>query len=875
MISDEQAIGFIGLGNMGLPMAQRLVAAGYQVRGFDQSEQARRDFTGLLAADPAAAADGAGAVILMLPDSNVVESVVLGQLAGLPPGSTVIDMSSSDPARTRLLAQRLAESGVTLIDAPVSGGVGGAQAGTLTIMVGGPDAAYERFKPLLSAMGSRVMHAGGTGCGHAVKALNNLMSAANLLVASEALIAGQRFGLDPAVMLEIINGSSGRSNATENKWPNFVLPGEVLRGRLRRPADGQGHQAGPRPGTRGRRPVGRLGSGRRRLGSRPAGNPSRRRPHRHRPLGGQPGQAGLSRLTVPCRAMGGAEGGVFVSYRRDDSSDAAGRLADRLADHFGAERVFIDVETIKPGDDYAEAIVSAIAACRVLVAVIGPGWLEMTGKLGRRLDDPTDWVRIEVSTALAQRLRVIPVLVGGAVMPTREALPDDLAELARRNALPIRYESFRADAGQLVAAIERLLVTVPAAPGADPGRAGRLFDEAERIAKSIADQPARAEALGSVAAAMAVTDPGRSAGLFDDAERIARSIAANPSITKVFSGARKEQALCDLAARAAGADPDRAERIAQSIGNKSVKASALCRVAAAVAAANPGRAGWIFAEAERVAMSISTVLNDVAKGDALAGIAAAIAPTNPGRAERIAGSITSPSAKVRALITAGAAMAATDPSRAVPLFDQAEHIAAALGGDAEALSSVAAALAATDPGRAVPLFDRAEHIANSASLEPYKAQTLSAVAAAVAATDPGRAERIAGSITDKIARAGAIRRVAAALAATDPGRAELIAGSADGKLAKAWALSSVAAALAATDPGRAERIANSIANRPAKARSARAQALSSVAAAVAATDPGRAERIADSITDACLKASILAAAASSLAQPQPAGRPGR
>jgi 3-hydroxyisobutyrate dehydrogenase len=235
MSSDErdgQAIGFIGLGNMGLPMARRLVAAGYQVRGFDPAEKAMRDFgrsaegpgEALAAADPAAAGAGAGAVILMLPDSNVVESVVLGQLAGLPPGSTIIDMSSSDPARTRALAQRLAAAGVTLIDAPVSGGVGGAQAGTLTVMVGGPDAAYERFKPVLSAMGSRVMHAGGTGCGHAVKALNNLMSAANLLVASEALIAGQRFGLDPAVMLDIINGSSGRSNATENKWPNFVLP---------------------------------------------------------------------------------------------------------------------------------------------------------------------------------------------------------------------------------------------------------------------------------------------------------------------------------------------------------------------------------------------------------------------------------------------------------------------------------------------------------------------------------------------------------------------------------------------------------------------------------------------------------------------------
>jgi 3-hydroxyisobutyrate dehydrogenase len=93
----------------------------------------------------------------------------------------------------------------------------------LTIMVGGPPAAFARFKPMLSAMGKRVLHAGDVGAGHAVKALNNLMSAAHLLASSEALIAGRRFGLDPAVMLEIINGSSGRSGSTENKWPNYVL----------------------------------------------------------------------------------------------------------------------------------------------------------------------------------------------------------------------------------------------------------------------------------------------------------------------------------------------------------------------------------------------------------------------------------------------------------------------------------------------------------------------------------------------------------------------------------------------------------------------------------------------------------------------------
>jgi 3-hydroxyisobutyrate dehydrogenase len=245
-------VGFIGLGNMGIPMTRRLVEAGYHVRGFDTSAAARENFEAIGSSDArgdvtaitelGSVGDGADAVILMLPDSDIVERVLLGRLASeaadgstgggstgggllvnLAPGTTIVDMSSSDPARTRVLAELVAAAGLTLIDAPVSGGVSGARAGTLTIMVGGPSAAFARFKPMLTAMGKRVLHAGDVGAGHAVKALNNLMSAAHLLASSEALIAGRRFGLDPAVMLEIINGSSGRSGSTENKWPNYIL----------------------------------------------------------------------------------------------------------------------------------------------------------------------------------------------------------------------------------------------------------------------------------------------------------------------------------------------------------------------------------------------------------------------------------------------------------------------------------------------------------------------------------------------------------------------------------------------------------------------------------------------------------------------------
>lgn len=224
-------VGFIGLGRMGRPMVERLTEAGYVVQGYDSSAaavDALRPRTGFspMTSIPGTA-DGAAAVILMLPDSGVVTEVVVngGLLAAMPPGSVLLDMGSSDPRQTRTLAAKAADVGVTFIDAPVSGGVAGAVAGTLTVMVGGEPDGFARVKPLLSVLGSRVLHCGSVGAGHAVKALNNLLSATHLLVTSEAMEAARRFGLDPATVLDIINTSSGRSGSTENKWPNFILPG--------------------------------------------------------------------------------------------------------------------------------------------------------------------------------------------------------------------------------------------------------------------------------------------------------------------------------------------------------------------------------------------------------------------------------------------------------------------------------------------------------------------------------------------------------------------------------------------------------------------------------------------------------------------------
>jgi 3-hydroxyisobutyrate dehydrogenase len=227
--SPVSLVGFIGLGNMGGPMTRRLVNAGISVTAFDLAPAARAAAVAAGATeapDLASAVVGADVVIFMLPNSQVVASVLNDEslVASLAPGTVVVDMSSSEPLKTRELAAFLASKGVAMVDAPVSGGVTGAESGKLTIMVGGSGDDVERVRPVLDHLG-RVVHAGSVGSGHAVKALNNLLSATHLWVTSEAMIAGQKFGLDPQVMLSVFNGSSGRSGSTENKWPNFILPG--------------------------------------------------------------------------------------------------------------------------------------------------------------------------------------------------------------------------------------------------------------------------------------------------------------------------------------------------------------------------------------------------------------------------------------------------------------------------------------------------------------------------------------------------------------------------------------------------------------------------------------------------------------------------
>lgn len=227
MSEGASVVGFVGLGNMGIPMAARLHAVGLRVVGFDVSDAAndKARAQGLETGGLGEVGGAATLLICMLPSSDVVEEVLgAPELRGaLRPGTLVIDMSSSEPLRTRALAQKLADDGIELIDAPVSGGVRGAEAGTLTIMIGGEASAAERARPVLQHMG-RVVLAGPVGAGHAIKALNNLLSATHLWATSEAMLAGQRFGLDPEVMLSIFNTSSGRSGSTEVKWPSYIVP---------------------------------------------------------------------------------------------------------------------------------------------------------------------------------------------------------------------------------------------------------------------------------------------------------------------------------------------------------------------------------------------------------------------------------------------------------------------------------------------------------------------------------------------------------------------------------------------------------------------------------------------------------------------------
>jgi hypothetical protein len=389
---------------------------------------------------------------------------------------------------------------------------------------------------------------------------------------------------------------------------------------------------------------------------------------------------------VPFLEVGGmpvlSSRGIFLSYRREDAAPYARLLQHQFRERLPDVPVFMDLDSIEAGLDFAEVIREAVDSCAVLVALIGRQWATLADEQGRRrLDDPDDLVRFEVQAALERGVRVIPVLVDGA-KPLRQAqLPAGLGKLARLNALELSYGRYEYDADRLFNVIQRMLDaafsigTVPQSPpavnaealadphdvhpadkslltdvertvqsytvdsskasapvgitrklaAADPGRAARLIADAERTAKSksIIHSPSKASALAQVARALAATNPRRAARLITNAERIAQPLP---------SDFLKDSVLADIARALAVTDPGRAERIAKSITDNSSKAGALAEVARALGATDPGRAARLIADAERIAQSIT---DDFPKGMLERNILLALVAIDPDHAERI------------------------------------------------------------------------------------------------------------------------------------------------------------------------------------------------------------------------------------------------
>lgn len=226
----SRELGFVGLGRMGGPMVARLLAAGHRVTVFDTHAGARgrAEAAGAaVAGSPQEVGDSADIVLVSLPTPDIVRTVVLGE-GGVAQGGrvrTVIDLSTSGPTAAARISEGLALGGRVWIDAPVSGGIAGATNGTLAVMVSGPRTAFEEAEEVIATFG-RIFYVGEkAGLAQVAKLANNLLAAAAMVVSSEAMVMGAKAGIDPKVLLDIINAGSGRNSATQDKFPKSVLPG--------------------------------------------------------------------------------------------------------------------------------------------------------------------------------------------------------------------------------------------------------------------------------------------------------------------------------------------------------------------------------------------------------------------------------------------------------------------------------------------------------------------------------------------------------------------------------------------------------------------------------------------------------------------------
>ena len=231
-------IAFIGLGNMGAPMARNLLKAGHSLNLFDLNKDILAELAaqgGHISASPREAAQGAELVITMLPAAAHVRSVWLGEdgvLAGITEGVPAVDCSTIDPQTVRDVAAAAAKQGVHMADAPVSGGTGGAQAGTLTFMVGANKALFDTLHPVLSQMGRNIVHCGEVGTGQVAKICNNMVLGISMIAVSEAMALGAALGIDSQVLAGVINSSTGRCWSSEvyNPWPGIVETAPASRG---------------------------------------------------------------------------------------------------------------------------------------------------------------------------------------------------------------------------------------------------------------------------------------------------------------------------------------------------------------------------------------------------------------------------------------------------------------------------------------------------------------------------------------------------------------------------------------------------------------------------------------------------------------------
>jgi 3-hydroxyisobutyrate dehydrogenase len=227
-------IGFIGLGNMGGRMSRCIVRGGGSVLGYDMNS-AMIEASGATAADSVGAVtDGVNVVLLSLPDSHVVEAVVLGDdgvLEHVRAGQVVVDLSTAAPASTRKISALVEAKGATYLDAGISGGASGAESGTLTLMVGGPEPILEQVRSILDYFSANIYYMGDSGAGHATKLLNNFLNAIALAGTAEAMVAARKAGLDLARVLDVFNRSSGRNFATTDRFPS-VIKGDYLEGGL-------------------------------------------------------------------------------------------------------------------------------------------------------------------------------------------------------------------------------------------------------------------------------------------------------------------------------------------------------------------------------------------------------------------------------------------------------------------------------------------------------------------------------------------------------------------------------------------------------------------------------------------------------------------